>query len=302
MSVDGMVGNSTVSWETARAANLANWEDRVPIHKHGYNLQAFVDDPEYLSLVARDDLVAMEPYLPGGSLRGLALAHLQCHIGSDTVSFARAGAQVTGVDFSPSALAVADELARSIGIADATWVETDVLDAAAAVNALPDGAIKQFDVVYTSIGTITWLHDLDKWAQQIAGLLKPGGLFFYRDAHPMMFTLDEYADDWQVRHRYFEDDGNAQVWDDAETYAGEGEITNTIQYEYPHSIAEIVNSLIGAGLRIERLEEGKSLPWQFSPKMVNLHDGLFGADGNWAWPADFRDKCPVTLTVIARKP
>lgn len=205
-----------IDWESARRANQANWEDRVPVHEEAYGLEAF-DDPDHLSDVVRDDLAAISAFLPSGGLSGLDLCHLQCHIGTDTVSLARAGARVTGVDFSPSALHTAGELATRLGV-EATWVETDVLDARAAV-------VGDFDVVYTSIGTITWLDDLDRWAAQIVALLRPGGMFFIRDGHPALYALDEDAVGLTTRYPYFAT-GHAQQWDDDSTYAGDGRISH----------------------------------------------------------------------------
>ena len=182
--------NANVSWETARKANLSNWEERVPIHEVGYDIAAF-DDPDHISDVVADDLPVLERFLPGGTVEGLDLCHLQCHIGTDTLSFARRGARVTGVDFSPAALRSAAQLAEKLGLT-ATWVETDVQDARAAVTG-------DFDVVYTSIGTITWFPDLDGWARQIVALLKTGGTFYIRDGHPVLYALDEHVDDLVLR-------------------------------------------------------------------------------------------------------
>ena len=111
-----------------------------------------MDDPNHLTGIVRTDLAALVPFLPDGTVSGLDVCHLQCHIGTDTLSLARAGARVTGVDFSPGALESAANLAERLGV-DATWVETDVLEARAAVAG-------NFDLVYTSIGTITWLPNL----------------------------------------------------------------------------------------------------------------------------------------------
>lgn len=299
-----------IPWEEARAANLANWEERVPIHEVGYGV-ADDEHPEALSRVVLDDLAAMAPYLPGGTVDGLDLCHLQCHIGTDTLSFARAGARVTGVDFSPAALASAARLARRRGL-EATWVEADVLDAAAAVRAaagrgdVERGGVERgagvreavatatdFDVVYTSIGAICWLDDLDRWADQVVQLLRPGGLFYVRDGHPAMYALDENAPELRTVYRYF-GDGTAQQWDDAGTYSGEGTITSTRTYEWPHPLSEVVNAVIGAGLRVERLDEGTVVPWQFSPRMVAV-------EGGFAWPEPDRARMPVTFSLTARK-
>ncbi|QEA29565.1 class I SAM-dependent methyltransferase [Microbacterium sp. CBA3102] len=276
--------NVNIDWESARLANQANWEDRVPVHEEAYGLDTF-DDPAHLSDVVRDDLVAMKSFLPSGSLSGLDLCHLQCHIGTDTVSLARAGATVTGVDFSPSALRAAAQLAARLGI-DATWVETDVLDARAAVDGV-------FDVVYTSIGTITWLSDLDRWAAQIVALLRPGGMFFIRDGHPALYALDENAAELTTRYSYFAT-GHAQQWDDDSTYAGDGRLAHTRTYEWPHPLSEILGALLRAGLRLIHFDEGRTLPWRFSDRMVEV-------PGGYAWPDAERDKLPCTYTIIARR-
>lgn len=280
----GMSDDATIGWTDAREANLRNWEDRVPLHEAAYGLDAY-DDPAHLGSVVEHDLAAMRPFLPGGTLRGLDLCHLQCHIGTDTIGLARAGARVTGVDFSPSALASAARLAEKHGV-DATWVECDVLDAAAHVAG-------DFDVVYTSIGAITWLDDLDQWAAQVAALLRPGGLFYIRDGHPALYALDEEADGLVTRYRYF-GDGTAQAWDMTTTYAGDGTVDHARTYEWPHPLSETVNALLGAGLRLERLDEGQTLPWRFSPRMEEV-------PGGWAWPERERALIPCTFTIVARR-
>ncbi|MGH3690217.1 MAG: class I SAM-dependent methyltransferase [Microbacterium sp.] len=275
--------NIDIDWDSARLANQENWEDRVPLHEEAYGLDAF-DEPEHLSDVVRDDLEAMSAFLPAGSLSGLDLCHLQCHIGTDTVSLARAGAKVTGVDFSPSALRAAKSLATRLGV-EATWVETDVLDARAAVEG-------DFDVVYTSIGTITWLNDLDRWAAQIVALLRPGGMFFIRDGHPALYALDEEAPGLVTRYSYFAT-GQAQKWDDDSTYAGDGRIAHARTYEWPHPLSEILGALLRAGLRLVHFDEGRMLPWRFSDRMIEV-------PGGYAWPESERDLMPCTYTIIAR--
>lgn len=273
-----------VDWESARAANLDNWEDRVPLHEVAYEIGSF-DDPEYLSSVVRTDLAVLQPFLPEGTVAGLDVCHLQCHIGTDTLSLARAGGRVTGVDFSPSALKSAASLAQRLGLA-ATWVETDVLDARAAVAG-------HFDLVYTSIGTINWLNDLNRWAAQVAGLLRPGGTFYIRDGHPMLYTLDENAEGLQLLYPYFSSD-KAQVWDEETSYVGDGKLAHTRTYEWVHPMSEILNSLIGAGLQILRFDEGQTLPWKFSPRMEEHPEG-------YVWPEAERELVPCTYTIVARK-
>lgn len=282
----------TVTWVEARDTNRLNWDDRAVLHEDSYGIDAF-RNPDHLSDVVATDLPVLERHLDtdaahdGRPLEGLDVLHLQCHIGTDTVSLARAGARVTGLDFSPAALEVARRLAEEVG-ADIRWVESDVLDARAAVQG-------DFDVVYTSIGTICWLEDLQRWAAQVAALLRPGGVFYIRDGHPILYALDEDADELVLRYRYF-GNGRAQRWDDASTYAGEGVVAHSRTYEWPHPVSEVIGVLLAEGLVLERFDEGRTLPWQFSKRMVDV------GGGEYEWPGADRERVPVTFTVVARKP
>ncbi|MEV4735185.1 MULTISPECIES: class I SAM-dependent methyltransferase [unclassified Microbacterium] len=280
-----MSGDATdIHWDEARQANRDNWDDRVPLHQSAYGIDAF-DDPAHLSDVVLDDLPALTQALGTKDLTGIDLVHLQCHIGTDTISLARAGASVTGVDFSQPALDAAAALAVRAGV-EASWVATDVLDARAAVSG-------DFDVVYTSIGTICWLNDLDRWATQIVHLLRPGGTFFIRDGHPALYALDEDAPQLTARYPYF-GDGRAQRWDDASTYAGDGVVAHARTYEWAHPLSEILGALLRSGLRIVHFDEGRTLPWRFSSRMVEVPRG-------YAWPEAERGLVPCTYTIIARR-
>lgn len=281
-----------VTWEHARAINLANWNDRVPIHRVEYRTEAYDSDPSRISQVVSTDLKALEAHLPNG-VGGLDVCHLQCHIGTDTISLARAGARVTGVDFSAPALHEARALAQRLGV-EATWIESDVMDARAAIDAAL-GPDHTFDMVYTSIGTIGWLKDLGQWARQVHALLRPGGLFYIRDGHPAMLSLDEEADGLVTAYRYFAD-GRAQAWHQETSYVGDATLEHSRTYEYPHPISEILTSLLDAGLVIRAFDEGDTLPWKFSDHMVELPDTDF------ALPSAQRALMPLTFTVVATKP
>ncbi len=285
------VGQDTaVSWVAARAANHDLWQDRAVLHEDLYGAHALAADPTALSTVVRDDLPVLVQHLeevdPRLPLAGLDVLHLQCHIGTDTLSLARLGARVVGLDFSAAALEVGARLADEAGL-EIGWVESDVLSARDAV----DG---QFDVVYTSIGTIIWLSDLDLWAHQIAALLRPGGVFYMRDGHPLLLSLDETARTPTVGYRYFAN-GQAQTWGDGTTYAGPGRTAHTRSYEWPHALSEIIGSLLGAGLRLERFDEGRTLPWRFSPLMHEV-------GGSFEFGPQWRDKVPCTFTIVASRP
>ncbi|MDQ2849497.1 MAG: class I SAM-dependent methyltransferase [Actinomycetota bacterium] len=284
------MGNSSevdISWESARETNRENWDDRAALHEVDYGVDRYVQDKGYISTVVADDLPVLREHLHRSGLAGADVMHLQCHIGTDTISLARCGAKVTGLDFSSASLAAARRLAAATGT-DIKWVQGDVLEASALID-------DEFDVVYTSIGTICWLADLGRWAGHISALLKPGGVFFIRDAHPVMYALDEKAPDLRMTNRYFASE-RAQTFQDNSTYVGTGTVDHDRTYEWIHPLSEIVGSLLSAGLVIERLDEGRTLPWQFSPRMVSAEGERF------SWPEAERERVPCTFTIVARKP
>lgn len=274
----------TISWQDAREANRAMWDERAPQHEIGYGAAAFAADPTQNSVLA--DLAVLEPFLPRNSIRGLDVIHLQCHIGTDTLSLARAGATVTGLDFSAESLAVARRITDASGL-HADWVQADALEARAAV----DG---DFDVVFTGIGAITWLNDLTRWAQQIADLLRPGGVFYIRDGHPMLYAMDESDLPLRVRNRYFAN-GTAQTWDDDSSYIAGVTTTRTRTYEWPHSLSEIITALLDAGLRLDLFHEDKEMPWRWGTFMQPTPEG-------YVMPAELRDTVTLTFTLVASKP
>ena len=187
--------------------NRANWNERADLHAASpdYQVEQFVSQPEHLSEVVRFDLPRL------GDIAGLRAVHLQCHIGTDTLSLARLGAQVSGLDFSPASLAQARRLAGRCG-ATIDYVEASVYDAA---SVLPT---ESFDLVYTGIGALNWLPRIDGWARNVAALLKPGGRLFLREGHPLLFALDEDCQDQLViGHPYFEHT-EPTVWQDEHTY------------------------------------------------------------------------------------
>ncbi|MBU4417590.1 MAG: class I SAM-dependent methyltransferase, partial [Actinobacteria bacterium] len=156
--------------------NRANWDSRAPIHVRHYGIEALLADPNALSDVVRFDLPRL------GRLDGLEVLHLQCHIGTDTLSLARLGAaSVTGLDLSPVSLAEARKLAATAG-ASIDYVQSDTYSAVAALG-------RTFDLVYTGIGAICWLPSIQRWAQTVAALLRPGGRLFIRDGHPVLNTV-----------------------------------------------------------------------------------------------------------------
>nr|MCU0261732.1 class I SAM-dependent methyltransferase [Ilumatobacteraceae bacterium] len=234
-----------------QAVNLANWNSRVPHHEASddYGLDRFRSDPAHLSDVVRFDL----PLL--GDIAGLDVVHLQCHIGTDTLSLARLGAQVTGLDFSAPALDVARRLAADCG-AQIEYVESDLYDAVAALGG------ERFDLVYTGIGALCWLPSVERWARVVSSLLRPGGRLFIREGHPVLWALDDPRPDGLVvlEFPYFETPGT--VFTEESTYVDhEGTLASPASVGFNHGLGEIFNAVWDAGLTIDGFVEHDSVPW-----------------------------------------
>jgi SAM-dependent methyltransferase len=270
-----------------RTLNKASWDERAPAHaaSPGYHLDDFRSDPAYLSDVVRFDL----PLL--GDVSGLRGVHLQCHIGTDTISLARLGARMTGLDFSAAALAQARSLSEELG-AGVDFVEAEVYDAP---QLLPAG---EFDLVFTGIGALCWLPSIDRWAEAVATLLRPGGRLFLREGHPMMWALADPLPEGrlQVDLPYFERE-EPLVWDEGGTYVEtDVEFEHNTTWEWNHGLGEIVTALLGQGLVLETLVEHDSVPWDAFP---GWSEELPGGEHRLA---DRPWRLPHSYTIRARKP
>ncbi len=193
-------------------------------------------------------------------MTGLRGVHLQCHIGTDTISLARLGARMTGLDFSPASVAQATALSEEVG-AGVDFVEADVYDAA---KVLPNG---EFDLVYTGVGALCWLPSVSRWAEVVARLLKPGGRLFIREGHPVLWALAEPLPEGRLElgFPYFERQ-EPLVWDEGGTYVEtEVEFQHTLTHEWNHGLGEIVTALLTQGLVLDTLVEHDSVPWDPFP-------------------------------------
>jgi SAM-dependent methyltransferase len=260
--------------------NRANWDERAAAHAESafYEVDRFVADPGHLSRDVRFDL----PLL--GDVRGLRGVHLQCHIGTDTVSLARLGATMTGLDFSPAAVGQARALVARTGD-EVTFVESDVYGA---VDALGAGG---YDLVFTGIGALCWLPDIRRWAGTVAGLLRPGGRLFIREGHPMLWSLADARPDGLlvVEYPYFERP-EPTVFDDPGTYVGTDVVlTNNRTTEWNHGLGEIVTALIDAGMTVTGLVEHDSVPWEaVVGQMTRLENGEWRlTDRPWRLPHSY---------------
>ncbi|KIM99758.1 hypothetical protein OIDMADRAFT_181148 [Oidiodendron maius Zn] len=243
------------------AINRANWDERAPVHAEAeeYNIPDFIKNKDYLGDVITFDVPRI------GDITGKTCVHLQCHIGTDTLGLARLGAtSVTGLDFSPKSLTEANKLAAATigsGGEKIKFVESSVYDA---LNVLPEG---HFDLVFTGVGAICWIHSIQNWAEVVSKLLKKGGRLFIREGHPMLWTLDDKRSDLlQVKYPYFERE-KPTIFEDAGTYVGGGQhkFENTQSVEFNHGIGEIIQALLDHGMRITAMEEHQSVPWEALP-------------------------------------
>ncbi len=277
--------------DEVRSANAAHWDEWTRIHEKSdfYDVAGFRAGATSLWPLELEEL---GPHVSEGT----ALLHLQCHFGMDTLSWARRGAVVTGVDLSEEAVALARRLADEVGLAGrATFIAADVYEA----DAHLDDAL--FDVVFVSWGAIEWLPDLDRWAALVARRLRPGGLFYMAEIHPVAYALDETADRGvRLAYRYLPAPDKPERSEDDGSYADPGaHVEHRVSYGWAHGMGEILTALAGAGLRVEYLHE-----FPFSP--APFFDWMERDDQRWWWltggKGERRADLPFSYSVMARKP
>lgn len=260
-------------------ANRESWDQLTRLHEEAdfYDLDGFRQGKDRLRSIELEEL---------GDVAGKTMLHLQCHFGMDTLAWARRGAVVTGVDISETAIALARSLGDELEI-PADFYCTNLYE-------LPDVLSGRFDIVFTSYGVLHWLPDLPRWAAIIAHFLKSGGIFYIVEDHPTfrIFRSNE-QDRFRAERPYFFAP-EPEKFVSEKSYAGvEGEARTT--YIWNHAMGEIVNSLIGAGLRIEFLHEFPFAARAKFPHMVQ------GDDGWWRLP-ERHGTIPFLFSLQARKP
>jgi len=271
-----------------RTLNQANWDERVAIHVNAPNTY------DIAALHAGNDLLDPIATAVLGLVDGARVLHLQCHFGMDTLKIARRGAAaVTGVDFSPAAIAAARTLTEDVGLADrARFVEANVYDA---LTALPEPG--GFDRVFVSWGALCWLPDIAAWARVVAEFLAPGGYLALAEAHPFVYVFDSATatpdgmPGWYVP--YLGRSGSLE--DDARDYADpEARLRNTRTWQWLHPISDIIMGLTRAGLRIDRFEEHDSCAWQVYETLVRR------GPHEYVWPG--KPWLPLSFSLRAVKP
>jgi len=241
-------------------ANRQSWNLRAAAHKSTtfYDVEAWKAGKDSLQSIELREM---------GDVRGKTLLHLQCHFGQDTLSWARHGAQVTGCDLSDTAIEYARQLAAETGL-EASFVCCNVYD-------LPQHLAGKFDIVFASYGVVGWLPDLKRWAEVIAHFLKPGGYFYFAEFHPVIWMFDDNLE--KLTYSYQQSD--VIVTDNQGTYANQDADIQYRDYSWNHSLSEVINSLIGAGLRLEFLNEYPFSPYNCFPKTVKGEDGNYRIQG-----------------------
>ena len=269
-------------------ANRRSWNERTPVHAAStfYDVASFKAGRITLHDIERREV---------GDVAGKSLLHMQCHFGLDTMSWTRLGAVATGVDFSDEAIALARSLSSELDL-PTRFVEANVYD-------LPQALHEQFDIVYTAMGVLCWLPDLDAWAKVAAHFVKPGGVFYLFDGHPLLSVFDFARDpgqqsppsigDLRVTFPYFRDREGMYFEGGEPSYAGSTPIASGA-YEWAHSLAEVVAAVQNAGLTLEFLHEFPVNCYQAFPGMEK------GVDGWWRFP-EGQNRLPQTFSLRARK-
>ena len=256
-------------------SNRNNWNERVDAHLKSklYNMDAWRAGTTSLKNIELGLL---------GDVTGQDLLHLQCHFGQDTLSLARMGARVTGLDLSDKAIATARQLSEELKL-PATFVEADVLKMASHVEG-------DFDTIFTSYGVTGWLPELKSWGQQIADLLRPGGRFILVEFHPFIWMFDD--DVQKIDYSYFNVGPSIESADG--TYTEGGEDIKSEYYYWNHSLGDVYQSLVDAGLVITKFSEYDYSPYEVFPRPVASELGfqIKGMEG----------MIPLVFSMIAEKP
>jgi SAM-dependent methyltransferase len=267
-------------------ANRRHWNEAASVHARTpfYDLDGFV----------AGERTGLHPTEPSelGSVEGRSLVQLQCHIGVETLAWARLGAaRVVGLDFAPDAIAEAQALAERCGLEDrASFVLSDVYDAPAAL-----AAHAPFDVAYVSVGAILWLPSIRRWAESVAGVVREGGVLYMREVHPMLLAIEREKEKLVVKNPYFEH-AEPNHWENAGTYADrDATLSHTATYEWNRGLGEILQALIDAGFAIELVHEHKDAEWQALPHMTRGQDDLYRL------PEGESETLPLTFSLRARR-
>ncbi|MFW9845493.1 MAG: class I SAM-dependent methyltransferase [Candidatus Thorarchaeota archaeon] len=240
-------------------ANKQMWDKFAKDHysSETYKTKEFLEGKTTLNSIELEEL---------GDVKRKTLLHLQCHFGLDTLSWAREGAIVTGVDFSGEAINLARGLAEATTI-DASFIQSNVYS-------LPDVLDSKFDIVFTSYGVHCWLNDLERWARIVSHFLKPGGTFYIAEFHPLLWMFDwDATDDFKLKRSYFHSEEPHEF--DVDGSYGSSQIEPQKDYEWAHGMGKVISAIVSAGLQIEFMHEFPKSPFQQFPFLKQKDDGYW---------------------------
>lgn len=279
-----------VNYEELFDANRSLWNQRTAVHKDSsfYDLEGFKAGANVLTPIELNEI---------GDVKNKSLLHLQCHFGMDTMSLSRMGAKCVGVDLSDDAIRLAGEINDELKL-DAKFICCNVYDLlsenSGSAKVSPTGenlmGAGQFDIVFTSYGVIGWLPDLDKWARVIAEKLKPGGFFYMAEFHPVVWIFDD-----EFTHiKYYYDNRELIVTENEGTYTDRNADIKGKEYSWNHSLSEVLNALINAGLKIEFFNEHMYSPYPCFRNVVETEEGKWHIKG-------MEGKIPMVYSLKATK-
>jgi SAM-dependent methyltransferase len=261
--------------------NRKLWNAWTGLHENSrfYNLAGFRAGGLSLRPIELEELAP--------TVRGRSLLHLMCHFGLDTLSWARLGAEATGVDLANDAIATARRIGQELGI-QARFIESDIYR-------LPEVLSDRFDIVFSSYGVLHWLPDLQQWAQTVAHFLRPGGTFYLVEDHPFMRVFSAAAQRLELANSYFFESAPHRM-ESSRSYASDGELDESMPgYTWNHSIGELITALSSAGLTIRYVHE-----FDFAMR-AKFSMMVRGDDGLWRLPADLRSCVPMLFSLQAVK-
>jgi SAM-dependent methyltransferase len=255
--------------------NKETWNSKTEVHINSdfYDTEGFLAGKSTLNTIELELL---------GDVSNKKILHLQCHFGQDTMTLSRMGAKAVGLDFSDKAIERAKDFASELNL-DTQFVCCDVYDA-------PNHLDEQFDMVFTSYGTIGWLPDLDKWAKVISHFLKPNGIFIIADFHPVVWMYDN--DFKEVFYSYF--NIKPIIEEELGTYANKDAVISTKTIGWNHPISELLNALINNGLEINGFNEYNYSPYNCFNETEEFEPNKFRIK-------HFGNKIPMVYSIKATK-
>ncbi len=246
---------------------MKHWNEKAKVHSSRssqfYNIEEFLNGKSTLLPIEKNTL---------GNIKGKSVLHAQCHIGFDTISLARLGAKVTGVDFSLDAIEQAKKFADHLQI-QADFLQSDIFK-------LSNTKLQKnsFDIIYASYGVLCWIGDLDKWTETLVSYLKTGGMFILIDDHPYVSTVEFENNKYEIKYNYFKNPEPFEFINEY-SYAGEDfKLEEKKVYEWNHSIDEIIGSFLKAKLRITSFYEYDFGYWQRFPFLIKSSEGYYYRD------------------------